>query len=112
MGIASHEQHGSEHARAGPTADGGVGVSVCAPGGAIAPVPQWSQQARQLMNGTSMSSPNACGGVALLVSALKQSGGAVTPARVRRAMENTAAPLGAAPEDALAYGSGLLQVRC
>ena len=95
---------------AGPTADGGHGVSVCAPGGAIAPVPQWSQQSRQLMNGTSMSSPNACGGVALLISALKQSNGVVTPARVRRAMEATAAPLGSGPEDTLAYGAGLLQV--
>jgi hypothetical protein len=99
------------HTAAGPTADGAPGVSICAPGGAIAPVPQWSQQARQLMNGTSMASPNACGGVALLVSALKQTGGVVTPARIRRAVENTALPLGLAPEDALAHGAGLLQVR-
>ena len=63
------------------------------------------------MNGTSMSSPNACGGVALIVSALKQSGGAVTPARVRRAIEATAKPLEQhGPEDTLAYGAGLLQV--
>ena len=96
---------------AGPTADGGHGVAVCAPGGAIAPVPQWSQQSRQLMNGTSMSSPNACGGVALLVSALKATGGRVTPARVRRALENTAKKLSDKPEDTLAYGAGLMQVR-
>lgn len=48
---------------------------------------------------------------ALLVSALKQLGQAVTPARVRRAIENTAEPVHKRPEDTLKYGYGLLQVR-
>lgn len=95
----------------GPTSDGDTGVTFSAPGGAIAPVPQWSQQRMQLMNGTSMASPCACGGLALLLSALKAEGQAITPARVRRAVENTALRLDSEdPSAVLTYGRGLLQV--
>ncbi|KAL0038695.1 hypothetical protein WJX79_003623 [Trebouxia sp. C0005] len=95
----------------GPTPDGATGVVLSAPGGAIAPVPQWTEQVRQLMNGTSMSSPNACGGIALLLSAMKANHMPISPSRVRRALENTCQVIEEQKSDAvLTYGRGLLQV--
>ncbi|KAL8557152.1 hypothetical protein ACS0TY_004563 [Phlomoides rotata] len=94
----------------GPTADGDLGVSISAAGGAVAPVPTWTLQRRMFMNGTSMSSPCACGGVALLLSAMKAEGIPVSPYSVREALENTCIPVGSSPEDKLSAGQGLMQV--
>ncbi|KAL2550422.1 Tripeptidyl-peptidase 2 [Forsythia ovata] len=94
----------------GPTVDGDLGVCISAAGGAVAPVPTWTLQRRMLMNGTSMSSPCACGGVALLVSAMKAEGIPVSPYSVRKALENTSIPVGGLPEDKLTSGQGLMQV--
>jgi tripeptidyl-peptidase-2 len=60
------------------------------------------------MNGTSMSSPNAAGCIALIVSAAKDSNIAVTPTRVRRAVEQSAAVC--KDVHVLGQGNGLIQV--
>ncbi len=92
----------------GPTSDGDLGVDIFAPGGAISPVPNWTRQASQQMNGTSMASPNACGNIALLLSAAKQKKIAYTPHSVRKAIQNTAISVKQA--DVFGAGPGLLQI--
>lgn len=92
----------------GPTFDGDIGVDICAPGAAIAPVSNWTLQRNMLMNGTSMSSPNACGAIALLLSACKAEKLAHTPHRIRRALVNTAERIETVTP--FAQGAGLLQV--
>ena len=91
----------------GPTFDGDMGVNLFAPGGAFAPVPQWTLQKNMQMNGTSMASPNCCGNFALVLSALKAEKIPYNPESVRRAFENTAKWI----EDASpwAQGAGLIQ---
>jgi len=91
----------------GPTFDGDMGVNLFAPGGAFAPVPQWTLEKSMQMNGTSMASPNCCGNFALVLSAAKAEKIDYSPTSVRRAFENTAKHI----EDASpwAQGAGLIQ---
>lgn len=91
----------------GPTNDGSLGVKFSAPGGAIAPIPNWTLSGRQQMHGTSMASPNAAGNIALILSGLKARGIPYSPPRVLRAIENTCVQVdGVGP---LTLGQGLMQ---
>lgn len=53
-----------------PCIDGGQGVTVCAPGGAITSVPQFTMSKSVLMNGTSMAAPHVAGAVGKFTSFL------------------------------------------
>lgn len=92
----------------GPTPDGHLGVSISGCGAAISPIPTWTLQKSERMNGTSMSSPSACGGIALLMSGLKAKGMKWTPHWIRQAIEATARSVDNV--HTLALGHGLLQV--
>lgn len=92
----------------GPSQDGSLSVTVCAPGSAITSIPNDLLAGAQLMNGTSMASPNACGCVALVLSGLKAAGISWSPASVRRALIASALSLPGA--DPFAVGAGMIQV--
>lgn len=92
----------------GPTLDGGVGVHLCAPGGAITSVPNFTLRYSQLMNGTSMAAPNCAGAIGILLSGLIQQGLPYSPYLVRKALENTASFIDGI--EIPAQGAGLMQV--
>uniref|UniRef100_A0ABD2WWK7 Tripeptidyl-peptidase 2 n=1 Tax=Trichogramma kaykai TaxID=54128 RepID=A0ABD2WWK7_9HYME len=92
----------------GPMPDGGSGVSVCAPGGAITSVPNFTLRKCQLLNGTSMAAPHVAGAVAILVSGLLARNLKFSPYSIKRALENSAHFVDSL--DPFAQGSGLLQV--
>lgn len=91
-----------------PCIDGGQGVTICAPGAAIASVPEFTLAKQQLMNGTSMASPHAAGAVALLLSGLIQRDIPYSPFSVKRALWDSATYLNHV--DPFAQGNGLLNV--
>lgn len=91
-----------------PCFDGGNGVTVCAPGAAIASVPEFTHCRAQLMNGTSMSAPHVAGAICLMISGLKQRSIVYTPYSIKRALWNSATHLSTVDE--FAQGNGLLNV--
>jgi len=96
----------------GPTMDGAIGVKIIAPGGAISPVPTYTLNKNQLMNGTSMSSPNACGNICLLLSSLKNEKILYTPYSIELSLINSALNNNYLINkiDNVAKGYGLLQI--
>jgi tripeptidyl-peptidase II len=100
----------------GPTPDGLL-PDLCAPGGAIAPIPRHTLQGRGQKHGTSMASPSACGATAVLLSALKAKGVDIDndfgPHELRRALQNSAMKLPSNSDivlDPFAQGAGLISV--
>lgn len=57
-------------------------------------MPQFTIQNSQLMNGTSMASPNCCGCISLLLSGLKAEKRSYTPYLIKRAIQNSGKDIG------------------
>uniref|UniRef100_A0AC35G6U3 Tripeptidyl-peptidase 2 n=1 Tax=Panagrolaimus sp. PS1159 TaxID=55785 RepID=A0AC35G6U3_9BILA len=94
----------------GPSMNGELGVTICAPGAAITGVSKNELRGFHLKNGTSMSSPNAVGNIACLLSAMKAERIPISPFRVKFALMNTAM----APKDGshhpFSLGAGIIQI--
>ncbi|CDW52111.1 tripeptidyl peptidase 2 [Trichuris trichiura] len=93
----------------GPCSDGWLGTAICAPGAAITSTPRWTLNNRQLLSGTSMSSPNAAGAVALLISGLKMEEVSYSPFSIRLALANTAKKVD--QSTVFEAGRGLMQIQ-
>ncbi|OLY85625.1 Tripeptidyl-peptidase 2 [Smittium mucronatum] len=78
----------------GPTFDGAKGASIYGPGSAAQCYPEYTLKQYEIINGTSMSSPNVCGCLSLLVSGMKYNNIRITPYRVRRAIISTGKDVG------------------
>ncbi|MEE1766057.1 S8 family serine peptidase [Streptomyces sp. SP18BB07] len=104
----------------GPREDGGFTPTLVAPGaavntaqtwlpGVIAPEAGYTLPAGyQMLNGTSMASPQAAGASALLLSAAKQKGIDLTPVKLRTALTSTADHISGV--QAYAEGAGLMNI--
>ncbi|MEU0956535.1 S8 family serine peptidase [Streptomyces niveus] len=104
----------------GPREDGGFAPIISAPGAAINTTQTWypggpvAEAGYQLppgysmLQGTSMASPQAAGASALLLSAAKQKGVELTPAKLRTALTSTATKI--ADKQAHEQGAGLIDI--
>ncbi|MGW7466404.1 S8 family serine peptidase [Streptomyces xantholiticus] len=104
----------------GPREDGGFTPTLTAPGAAVNTTQTWSPggpvkeagyqlpPGYSMMQGTSMSSPQAAGAAALLLSAAKQRDIELTPAQLRTALTSTAHRI--AGVQAHEQGAGLINV--
>uniref|UniRef100_A0AC34QRZ7 Peptidase S8/S53 domain-containing protein n=1 Tax=Panagrolaimus sp. JU765 TaxID=591449 RepID=A0AC34QRZ7_9BILA len=94
----------------GPASNGYLGISISAPGAAITGVPTHCLKSSELMNGTSMSSPNATGSIACLLSAMKKQKYDISPLRVKLLLENSAKIPNDGYYSTLCMGRGILQI--
>ncbi|MFD8983051.1 S8 family serine peptidase [Streptomyces sp. NPDC059564] len=104
----------------GPREDGGFTPTITAPGASINTTQTWLPggpvkeagytlpAGYSMLQGTSMSSPQAAGASALLISAAKQQKVALTPAALRVALTSTAKKINDVP--AHAQGAGLINI--
>ena len=104
----------------GPREDGGFTPTITGPGSAVNTIPTWQAGSGVpeagytlpagygMLNGTSMSSPQVAGASALLLSAAKQKGIALSPLTLRTALTSTAQRIpGVAAHE---QGSGLIDI--
>jgi hypothetical protein len=103
----------------GPREDGGFKPEVVAPGAAVSSTPMWQPgvglpyalpPGYQLMNGTSMASPQATGAAALLISAAKQTGVQWKPDQLRQAIRSSTRLLDSTRLGVYRQGNGIVQV--
>ncbi len=105
----------------GPREDGDFKPSFVAPGSAISTTPLWQPggpvpgtyalpPGYSMLNGTSMASPQAAGGAALLISAAKQQNVQEQPDQLRQAITSSARFLDSARFGAYEQGNGLMNV--
>jgi hypothetical protein len=103
----------------GPREDGGFKPEVVAPGAAVSSTPMWQlgvglpytlPPGYQLMNGTSMASPQATGAAALLISAAKQTGVQWKPDQLRQAIRSSTRFLDSTRLGVYRQGNGIVQV--
>ncbi|MEU6033074.1 S8 family serine peptidase [Streptomyces tauricus] len=104
----------------GPREDGGFTPTLTAPGAAINTTQTWFPggpvaeagyslpPGYSMLQGTSMASPQAAGASALLLSAAKQKGLDLTPAKLRTALTSTADHISGT--QAYAEGAGLIDI--